>query len=271
MSVSQSDKKTFLSLLLSGLIIGVASITPGLSGGILAIALGLYAPALDAVTKLRKDFKNSFLFLMPLAIGAVIGILVFGIIMKPLLENYETSIIYLFWGLVLGSIPSVLKKASDGGFRILYFIPFLITFAIGMILAGAVDSSIKNAELSPVILLISGGVLSLGMVVPGISSSFLLLQMGVYDKIIDAFLSVNVHFILWIVLGFAIVSLTFVKLINMAFKKFHGYAYFAALGFLLSSMIAVFPGLRAGWYLVTDIILVIVGAAAVYCFMKKTE
>ncbi len=269
--MSKSEKKTFLGLLLSGLIIGVASITPGLSGGILAIALGLYAPALDAVTKLRKDFKNSFLFLMPLAIGAAIGLLVFGIIMKPLLENFETSIIYLFMGLVIGSMPSVIKKASCNGFRVSFLIPFLLTFAIGMILAGTVDSNIKNAEPTPFILLISGGVLSLGMVVPGISSSFLLLEMGVYEKIIDALLSFDIYFIFWVALGFIIVSLATVKLINSAFKRFHGYAYFAALGFLLSSMIAVFPGLRTGWYLITDVFLVIIGAAAVYCFMKKTE
>lgn len=269
--MSESSKNSFFSLFLSGLIIGVASITPGLSGGILAIALGLYAPALDAITKLRRNFKNSFLFLMPLAIGAAVGLLVFGIIMKPLLENYETSIIYLFMGLVIGSMPSVIRKACCNGFRISFLIPFLLAFAIGMILAGAVDSNIKNADVTPFILLISGGVLSLGMVVPGISSSFLLLEMGVYEKIINALLSFDLYFIFWVALGFIIVSLATVKLINTAFKKFHGYAYFAALGFLLSSMIAVFPGLRSGWHLITDIILIIIGAISVYCFMKKTE
>ena len=269
--MNKTDKNSILSLLLSGLIIGVASITPGLSGGILAIALGLYAPALDAITKIRSEFKKSVSYLLPLAIGAGLGVIIFGIIMKPLLENFEKSIIYLFMGLVMGSLPSILQKATSDGFRLLYLIPFFVAFAIGMLLAGAVDSNIKNAELTPVILMISGGVLSLGMVVPGISSSFLLLQMGVYEKIISALLSFDLYFIFWVALGFIILSLTTVKLINAAFKRFHGYAYFAALGFLLSSMIAVFPGLRTGWYLATDVILFAIGTVSVYFFMKKTK
>ena len=102
--MNNSNLKTeegFLKLFLLGLIIGIASITPGLSGGVIAVSLGLYSVAIDSVVNIRRQFKKSFAFLFPLCLGAGIGIISFGIIMKPLLEHYETAVIYLFMCLVL--------------------------------------------------------------------------------------------------------------------------------------------------------------------------
>lgn len=263
--------KGFFRLLLLGLIIGIASIMPGMSGGILAIALGIYEPVLDAIVNIKAQFKKSFFFLLPIFIGAAIGIFIFSVIMKPLIQNFEISIIYFFIGLVLGSLPSFLKSANDGGFRLLYILPLLLFFALGMIFAGAVDSNIKNAEITPLILLLSGGVLALGMVVPGVSSSFVLIQMGVYEKILNALLTFDFYYILWIGLGFLIIAVLLVKLLNVAFKKYHGFASYGALGFLISSIIAVYPGTRQGTGLLIDIILLIIGSIFVYTFMKKTK
>ncbi len=263
--------KGFFKLLFLGFIVGIASIMPGMSGGILAIALGIYEPALSAVVNIKSQFKKSIFFLFPLVIGAGIGIIIFGLIMKPLLQSFETSIIYFFIGLVIGSLPSYLKTATKDGFRIMYIVPFLISFSIGITLAGAVESNIKTDNLTPLLSLISGGVLSLGMVVPGISSSFILLQLGVYEKIISSFLAFDFYYIFFIALGFIIVSILTIKLINTAFNKYHGYAYFTALGFLLSSVVSVFPGIRGGFNLITDIFLLIIGLIIVYTFMRKNK
>ena len=136
----------FLRLLFMGFIIGIASIIPGLSGGALAISLGLYAPALDAVLNLRSSFKKSVAFLIPVGIGVLIGIILFGVVMKPLIRNFETSIIFLFMGFVLGSIPSYIKESNQNGFRILFLVPMLIAFSLGMILSGTVMNTITNSE-----------------------------------------------------------------------------------------------------------------------------
>lgn len=271
MQVSRNSQSGFLKLLFFGFIIGIASITPGLSGGVLAISFGIYTAIINAVMNIRKNFKESFLFLLPIAIGAAIGIIIFGIIMKPLLENHKTSIIYLFMGMILGSIPSFLKESNKGGFRILYIIPMLITFSIGIIISTAVSSNSDSLSLTPLNLLISGGVLSLGMIIPGISSSIILLQMGVYEKLINSFLGIDIYSIFWVLIGFVIVSLLTVKLINMAFNKFHGYAHFAAFGFLIASVMSVFPGFESGIPQIINLLLFVIGAALVFTFMKKSE
>lgn len=271
MQTEKFSDNNFVKLLLFGLIIGIASITPGLSGGVLAISFGLYTAAISAVMNIRKDFKNSFMFLLPLAIGGGIGIILFGVIMKPLLENFETAVIYLFIGMIIGSLPSFLKESNKNGFRILYIIPLLVTFTIGMIISGTVMTAQSTSELNMINLLISGGVLSLGMIIPGISSSFILLQMGIYESLINAFLSIDIYSIFWVIIGFLIVSLLTVKLVNAAFNKFHGYAHFAALGFLLSSVVSVFPGVENNTAQIINLLLFVIGAIFVFLFMKKNE
>ena len=259
----------FLRLLFMGFIIGIASIIPGLSGGALAISLGLYAPALDAVLNLRSSFKKSVSFLIPVGIGVLIGIILFGVVMKPLIRNFETSIIFLFMGFVLGSIPSYIKESNQNGFRILFLVPMLIAFSLGMILSGTVMNTITNSEVTPFILLLGGAVLALGIVVPGISSSFILMQMGIYEKILTGITELDIFLIFWVGLGALITAILLVKIVNMAFKKFAGYAHYAAFGFLASSIVSVFPGFRDGIYAVIDIILFLLGTVFVYLFLKK--
>lgn len=259
----------FLRLLFMGFIIGIASIIPGLSGGALAISLGLYALALDAVLNLRSSFKKSVSFLIPVGIGVLIGIILFGVVMKPLIRNFETSIIFLFMGFVLGSIPSYIKESNQNGFRILFLVPMLIAFSLGMILSGTVMNTITNSEVTPFILLLGGAVLALGIVVPGISSSFILMQMGIYEKILTGITEFDIFLIFWVGLGALITAILLVKIVNMAFKKFAGYAHYAAFGFLASSIVSVFPGFRDGIYAVIDIILFLLGIVFVYLFLKK--
>lgn len=260
----------FFKLFLLGIIIGIASITPGLSGGVIAVSLGLYTVAIDAIVNIRRQFKKSLTFLFPLCLGAGIGIISFGIVMKPLLEHYEVAVIYLFMGLVLGSLPSFFKEAASGGFRIIYIVPMLIAFCVGMLLSGTINSAKPEGEMSMLTLLISGGIFSVGMIIPGISSSFLLLQMGVYDKLITAFLGFNIGVIFWVGIGFVIVSLLTIKLVHIALNKFHGQTYFAAFGFLVSSMVCVFPGFQTGAALIVSLLLFATGTAFAYILMKKT-
>lgn len=263
--------KSLLKTILIGIIIGTASVTPGLSGGIIAVSLGIYTAVIDNLVNIRKNFKQSILYLTPLIIGALIGVVVFGLIMSPLLKNYEISVIYLFLGLVLGSLPSFFKEAAPGGFRPVFILPMLISFTAGMFLSGAISLNGNSVDMNFLTYIISGVIFSIGMIIPGISSSFLLLQMGVYDKIIYAFLMLDINVIIGVAVGFLLFSLLSIKLVHTALKKFHGQTYFAAFGFLLSSMISVFPGFNNGLKLIIDILLFVVGALASYALMKKTK
>ena len=267
----KSINKSFLKLLLLGLIIGIASITPGLSGGILAISFGIYETAINSIINLKSNFKKSFNFLFPLGIGAVAGIVIFGFIMKPLFESFEKSVIYFFLGMIIGSLPSFFKESNKNGFRILYIIPFLITFTLGIFFSTTVIENSAQSDLNILKLVIGGCILSFGMVIPGISSSLILIDMGIYESLLTAFLSIDFYVIFWVIIGFLIASLLTIKLINIAFKKFSGFAHYAAFGFLISSFISVFPGFEFNLLQIINSVLFIMGAVFVYLFMKKTN
>lgn len=257
----------FFNTVICGFIIGVAGIIPGLSGAVLAVSLGIYPKLISSVTDLRKNFKKSIYFLTPFALSALLGMFLFGVVMKPLLENYEHSIIWLFMGLIIGSIPSFMKEATQKGFKITYIIPMVAVFVLGMYLANLAEHELNILTSSPVMLFISGAIIAIGAVVPGMSSSFLLMQIGMYNKLISSFVEFKWQEMFFIVLGAVIFLLATVKLINLAFEKLHGYAHFAAFGFLLSTMVSVFPRIEH----ITDIILFVVGALFIYTFEFVTK
>lgn len=256
-----------LKTILLGFIIGVAAITPGLSGGILAIVLGVYAPALDAVMTIHKNFKKSVLYLLPLGIGVLLGLGTFGIVMKQLLANYEKTVVYCFIGLIAGSLPSLLKQASKDGIKKSYFVFASVAFAIGLFFSFAVAQNNIASTTNPVILMVAGVFLAMGILIPGISSSFLLMQLGAYDDIINSIATLNVLNIMWIGIGALAFFLITAKLINLAFKKYHGYAYFTALGFLFASVLTSFPGVPG----LIDLFFFLMGLLGAYMFMKKAS
>ncbi|MBE7048302.1 MAG: DUF368 domain-containing protein [Ruminococcaceae bacterium] len=263
------SNKQLLKLALLGMVIGMASITPGLSGGAIAISFGVYAKAIDAVVSMPRNFKNSIMYLLPLGMGALVGILLFGIIMKPLLSNFENSIIYLFIGMIIGSLPSFLKEANKDGFRFAFIIPLVVAFALGVVISTKVLSSSQLTELSAGNYIMSGAVLSVGLIVPGISSSFILINMGMYDKIINSITQFDIISLLWVALGFIATTILIIKAINVAFNKFSGYAHYASLGFLFASVITVFPTFEYTYTQILNIILLIIGIIFIYLFMKK--
>ncbi len=265
--ISVFNLYNFLNTVVCGFIIGVAGITPGLSGSVLAISLGIYPKLLSSVMNLRKDFKASVCFLGIFAVGALLGMFLFGVVMKPLLENFQRSIIWLFIGLITGSIPSFMKEATQKGFKIAYIIPMLAAFVIGMFFATLTEHRLFAAVSSPVMLFASGAILAIGAVVPGMSSSFVLMQIGMYDKLISSFVCFQWLDMFWISLGAVTFLLTSIKLINLAFERLHGYAHFAAFGFLLSSVVGVFPGIEH----ITDVFLFIAGALIIYSFGVFTK
>lgn len=271
-SFSSSSKGNHIShnalkLFIFGIVIGISSITPGLSGGILAIALGVYAPTLSAVHALGRDFKKSVSFLFPLGLGALLGLFLFGLIMKPLLAQYTESVICLFSGLILGSLPSVFKEAHKDGFRPLFLLPMLAAFFLGLLSSRAAADAAGDLASSFLLYIIGGGIFSLGLIVPGISSSFILIEMGLYADILSAFTALDFSVLLPVALGVAVFLLLFLHVIHLAFSKWHGYAYYAALGFLFSTLFTVFPGLHS----FLDGILLLLGAVGVYLFMRHAS
>ena len=114
----------FLTRMVQGLVVGVANIIPGVSGGTMAVVMGIYDKLISAVSDLKKDFKKSVLYLLPIGLGAVLGIVLFSHLIKYLLGSYSMPTNFFFLGLILGSIPMIYRRASREKFQKSSAIPF---------------------------------------------------------------------------------------------------------------------------------------------------
>ncbi len=241
-----------LILIAKGFLIGIANIIPGVSGGTLMITLGIYERVIDTISHFFKKWKENLKFLIPLAIGMVLSLLLLSKVIGYCLDNYPFPTTIFFIGLILGGIPLLCKKVKGEGKKVSNWIIFAITFAIIAVMAflksGDQVVNLEQVNLGGIMLLfLVGMVASSTMIIPGISGSFMLMLLGYYKPIINTIRSLTkisswshslvilIPFGLGAVIGIVLVA----KLIEYLLKKCETKTYFGVLGFVLASIVAI--------------------------------
>lgn len=263
-----------LKTVLQGMVVGIANIIPGVSGGTMMVAMGLYDKLIHAITHLKSEFRQSLKLLLPIFIGAGLAIVLLSRLFEFLLENYPIPTNFAFCGLIAGSLPFIFKKVKGHSVTIGKMIPFLIFFAIVILMAVMGETGGKAADISfsfinVVKLLLVGIVAAATMVIPGVSGSMMLMLLGYYDTIlktinnfIDAVLSfdldsilvqcgVLVPFGIGVVIGIFLIA----KLIEFIFMKAEIHAYYAIIGLIVASPIAIL--LKVDWSSFSVITLIV--------------
>ena len=264
--------------ILKGIVIGLANIIPGVSGGTMAVSMGIYDKLIHCVTHLFKEFKKSVLFLIPIFLGAGIAVVGLTFVIPTMFARFPLQTNLLFIGLIVGGLPAVWKKVKGQSVRAGHILAFLIFFALVAGMAAFGESEGKAADLSfgvlNVIKLFGVGVIaSATMIIPGVSGSMILLLLGYYNPVIGAikdFITALAGFDMPGILtgvgilmpfGFGVVFGIFAiaKIIEVIFVKFPLYAYWAIIGLIAASPIAI---LLAGELGTITVITVLTGAAA---------
>jgi len=258
---------TFLSLLkrvFAGVLIGVACIMPGVSGGVIAVSMGLYEDMVHSLSHFFKSPKRNFLFLLPLAVGGAAGILLFSKLLSYLMVAYESQMLLLFMGLVLGGIPASIREGNAGGFKLRYLLSLVLGFgliSLFAILENSTSSAVMNGELNWLNGLICGGIISAGLIIPGISTSFIMLYLGMYQPLLDAIASLAIVSLVPVGIGFVVVSLLILRAVNWVFTRFRSHAYYCVTGFTIGSvglMLLAFPYGSLQWF---DALFLLAGLA----------
>ena len=264
--------------ILKGIVIGIANIIPGVSGGTMMVSMGIYDKLIHCITHLFSEFKKSILFLLPILIGMGIAIIASSFGIEYLFDNFPMQTNLLFVGLILGGLPAVTKKVKGKSIRPGHIIACLIFFAVvaGLAALGKTEGnevSLAFGLVNVVKLFGVGVIASATMVIPGVSGSMMLLLMGYYNPILSAitdFLRALVAFDLTGILtgcgilvpfgiGVLLGIFAIAKLVEVIFDKFPLYAYWSIIGLIVASPFAIF--LIGGIPEITVIGLV-VGAAA---------
>ncbi len=250
--LKENDKVAKRGIL--GFLIGLAVIIPGISGSTLAIMFKLYDKLLYAIANIFKKFKYCFLFLLPIVIGAVVGVLVGLVTVQKLLEIIPFAIVLLFAGLMLGALPSLYDEIDDkritksrvGLFISGLLIPILISVASIISKNNGFGVSLNVDFLTVCVCVILGFVVALTQFVPGCSATATLMAVGFYMPLLD-----TMHLSYWkdnlsifvlygaLAVGFLAGCLIISKAMNKLLAKHKNSMYFMFIGLSFGSIIAM--------------------------------
>ena len=246
--------KEKLTLVIKGFLIGVANIIPGVSGGTLAITLGIYEKLIGAISHFFKNLKENIKFIIPIGIGAVLSILLLSRVISFCLDKYTLATILFFIGLILGGIPLLNKKIKGHYKNVSNIIIFLLSFGFVIalsVLKGENVVSFANMNIINYIMLFLVGVVAAAtMIIPGVSGSFVLMLLGYYKPIVDTIGALTKFNNIWqniMILvpfgnGVLVGRVAISKLLEFLFKKYEVKTYFGVMGFIMASIITIFTG-----------------------------
>lgn len=248
-----------LILILKGLIIGIGRIIPGVSGSVIAIALGVYEQGIDAISNFFKAPLKNLKFILLLGLGIILSVVYFSKVIAYSLDHFYLYTMMFFIGLIIGGIPYLYKKI-DKKFTPSNIVIFIITFSLVMLLVYVTKDAESVGYKNFVTLIIIGIIDAATMIIPGISGTAVLMLLGFYEATLDFFASLgdfsllmaNIKFVLSYALGLLIGGITFVKLMEFLLKKYHVKTYFAINAFAISSIFMMIFKVMKFEYTVTE-------------------
>ena len=277
---------------LRGAVIGVSNIIPGVSGGTMAVSMGIYDRVIYAVNNLFKQFKKSFREILPILIGVLIGLFAFAALIGTLLGTKSSEIPmtrlptnFAFIGLILGGLPAIYKRVNMKSAKLPGVVLFLIFLALVVVLpllnppeARTVDHSIGT-----ILLMIPlGAIASSTMVIPGISGSMILMLLGYYNPVINAMndlragdwssLAILAPYVIGLLVGIVFIA----KLMNFLLKKHAALTFSAIFGLVIGSPVALLMQNRECFQLATtgnwiaSVVCLVVGFAIAW-FMSTLD
>ena len=245
-------------LVIKGFIMGIANIIPGVSGGTLALTLGIYEDFIGAISHFFRNIKKHVKFLLPIFIGILLSVITMSNVISTCFDQYPIPTTLFFMGLVIGGIPMLLKRVKNTKEKkqVSSYVIALITFSIVMIMAfseqifgsGLGNVSFSNmAVFDYVILFFVGLIAAATMIIPGVSGSLVLMLLGYYLPIIGVLKELTkfenlgpnllVAFVFGVGVLVGIVAIS--KVIEFLLEKFEAKTFFGVIGFILASVIAI--------------------------------
>ena len=245
-------------LVIKGFIMGIANIIPGVSGGTLALTMGIYENFIGAISHFFSNLKENIKFLLPIFIGIGLSLLTMSNVITASFNKYPIPTTLFFMGLVIGGIPMLFSKVK-GTKEVKkpksYVILFL-TFLLVMVLAFSKEifgGTLGNADFSNLNILgylnltLIGTIAAATMVIPGVSGSLVLMLLGFYFPIVNVIkelthfnnIGSNILIAGFFGVGVLIGIVLIAKLIEWLLAKFETFTYFGVIGFIIASVLAI--------------------------------
>ncbi|HER1790315.1 TPA: DUF368 domain-containing protein [Streptococcus pyogenes] len=232
---------SFISRVFKGMIIALGFILPGVSGGVLAAILGIYERMISFLAHMRDNFIENVLFFLPVGIGGILGIALFSFPVEFLLKHYQVIVLWGFAGAIVGTIPSLIKESTKQSQRDkVDWLWLVLTFVISGLGLYFLNDLIGTLPANFLTFILAGALIALGVLVPGLSPSNLLLILGLYGPMLIGFKSLDLlGTFLPIAIGGVLAILAFSKSMDYALQHHHSKVYHFIIGIVLSSTLLI--------------------------------
>lgn len=225
-----------------GIFIGTGFILPGVSGGALAAIFGIYERMISFVANIRKNFVKNVIFFLPVGLGGIFGMFLLSFAVSYFLDAYEVQILWFFIGCILGTLPALWKQAGKKGRDIKHIAIMAVSGVLGYALLLFGDSfGVGSVPQNIATWLMAGGLIGLGVIVPGLSPSNFLVYMGMYKDMADGIKTMDLAVVIPIGIGAAVIVLTLSKVMDYIFNRAYAGLFHFILGIVFASTVMIVP------------------------------
>jgi putative membrane protein len=225
-----------------GIFIGSGFILPGVSGGALAAVFGIYERIISFLSNIFKDFKENVRFFLPVGLGMFAGMFLFSFVVSYMLGNAETYTLWFFIGCILGMLPALFKQSAKKGRKPWHFLLVALVCAVSFALLKALETIVAvDMPHNMLTWLMAGGIIGLGVIVPGLSPSNLLVYMDLYKPMADGIKGLDLMVVLPLAVGALACVLLLSKLMQYIFSKAYAVLYHCILGIVFASTLIIVP------------------------------
>ncbi len=243
----QSPFSLWMIRLFQGIMIGGGAILPGISGGVLCVTFGLYRPMMALLSHPERNFLRYYRMFIPVAIGCGIGFFSFAKIIAIVFQASSLLAVCLFIGLIAGTFPKLYRDSGKQGRGAASWIGFAAGFVFSFSSLLLSEFTFR-ADLQPGIwwFLFCGVLWGLSLVVPGMTSSSMLISLGLYQPMTEGIASLDPGVLIPMGAGILVVVALTAKLINHLFETRYGVSYHTIMGIVLASTIYIIPRAYGG-------------------------
>lgn len=256
--------------MMQGCIVGVGAILPGVSGGTLCYAFGIYNPIIEVLSHPFKGIKKYWQMLIFVFLGVGVGFVCFAGITNWLLGLNEGVVLCVFVGLIAGTLPDIWREAGEKGRNKFSIIALLVSF-VAITAVFYVFKNVWALTIEPNLVgwLLCGLLWGLSFIVPGLSSSTLLLFFGIYEKMSEGISHLDLSVLIPLGIAMLATLLLFSKLMKFVFDRFHSVVSHCVLGFVVATTLMILPSFNTSFVNILIYIgCIICGAVASFFFSK---
>ena len=232
---------------LIGVLLGILSAIPGISGVIIAVTLGVYERLVEDIAHIRHKIIEDFRFLLTLGLGLVLGVVIISYGLTWVLDKYMISAMMLFFGMILGQFPQLWKftlpeiKSTNKDYAVLIIgVAIMFVLLLLRMNVGSVEYEQTSHSLYWILLMVAVGIIyAMSHIAPGISGSTLLLAFGLLVLPLDVIKNHDLFFLLPLIVGVFIGLIGFAKIVHYLLNRYRKPAYMMIFGFAIGSIFIV--------------------------------